>query len=134
MRGSFVIHSLSLHRPNLQPGAPCPGEIRYVFDGGTLTTNQVGAIRVPREELSEFAFLETRHAVQRTRHVDRPIVLGAHRARLAHLADGRHFLAVPPLDRHDVHIHYRPVRQPTGKRQPGLTPLRPRAGHALGMA
>ncbi|MER6723470.1 NUDIX hydrolase [Streptomyces halstedii] len=110
----LVVHSLSPHRPDLQPGTPCPGEVRFVFDGGTLTPDQAKAIRLPREELSEHAFLETRDAVQRLRPVDGQIMLAAYRARLgntatAHLADGRHILDVPALDRHDVHVRYRPL-------------------------
>ncbi|MEU1328683.1 NUDIX hydrolase [Streptomyces sp. NPDC005865] len=109
----LAVHSFSAHHPDLQPGTICPGEARFVFDGGTLTPDQVRAIRLPREELSEFAFLETRNAVQRLRPVDGQIMLAAYRARLgntatAHLADGRHILDVPPLDRHDVHVRYRP--------------------------
>ncbi|MFF1443366.1 hypothetical protein [Streptomyces sp. NPDC058295] len=48
------------------------------------------------------------------RPVDGQIMLAAYRARLgniatAHLADGRHILDVPPLDRHYVHVRYRPL-------------------------
>lgn len=125
----LAIHSLSPHHPDIQPGTPCPGEIRYVFDGGTLTPGQVEAIRLPREELSEFAFLETRDAVQRLRPVDGQIMLAAYRARLgntatAHLADGRHIFSPPPLDRHDIHVRYRPMwdsplnRDPVPERLP----------------
>ncbi|MFE6764530.1 NUDIX hydrolase [Streptomyces sp. NPDC057689] len=72
------------------------------------------AIRLPHEELSEYAFLETRDAVRRLRPVDAQIMLAAYRARLgntttAHLADGQHILDVPALDRHDVHVRYRPL-------------------------
>ncbi|MGW2046281.1 NUDIX hydrolase [Streptomyces sp. NPDC001858] len=110
----LAVHSLSPRHPAIRPGTPCPGEIRYVFDGGTLSPDQVEAIRLPREELSEFAFLETRDAVERLRPVDGQIMLAAYRARLgntatAHLADGRHILDVPALDRHDVHVRYRPL-------------------------
>lgn len=110
----LAIHSLSQHHPDIGPGTPCPGEIRYVFDGGTLTPDQAKAIRLPREELSEYAFLETRDAAQRLRPVDGQIMLAAYRARLgntatAHLADGRHILDVPALDHHDVHVRYRPL-------------------------
>ncbi|MDQ1066595.1 8-oxo-dGTP pyrophosphatase MutT (NUDIX family) [Streptomyces canus] len=98
----LAVHSFSPHHPDLQPGTPCPGP------------DQVEAIRLPREELSEFAFLETRDAVQRLRPVGGQIMLAAYRARLgntatAHLADGRHILDVPALDRHDVHVRYRPL-------------------------
>ncbi|MFJ3981443.1 NUDIX domain-containing protein [Streptomyces fungicidicus] len=77
-------------------------------------SDQVEAIRLPREELSEYAFLETQDAVQRLRPVDGQIMLAAYRARLgstatAHLADGRHLHDVPALDRHDVHVRYRPL-------------------------
>ncbi|GHB54919.1 hypothetical protein GCM10010377_52650 [Streptomyces viridiviolaceus] len=114
LAGVLAVHSLSPHHPDIKPGMPCPGEIRYVFDGGTLTPAQAKAIRLPREELSEFAFLESRDAVQRLRPVDGQIMLAAYRARLgntatAHLADGRHIRDVPPLDRHDVHVRYRPL-------------------------
>ncbi len=111
----LAVHSLSPHHPAAKPDAsfPFPGEIRYVFDGGTLTPDQAQAIRLPREELSEYAFLETREAVQRMRPVDGQIMLAAYRARLgntatAHLADGRHVLDIPALDRHDIHVRYRP--------------------------
>ncbi|MFB7652967.1 MULTISPECIES: NUDIX domain-containing protein [unclassified Streptomyces] len=110
----LTVHSFSPHHPDLQPGTPCPGEVRFVFDGGTLTPDQVEAIRLPRDELSEYAFLETRDAVQRLRPVDGQIMLAAYRARLgntatAQLADGRHILDVPALHRHDVHVRYRPL-------------------------
>ncbi|MFI2673295.1 NUDIX hydrolase [Streptomyces albidoflavus] len=110
----LAVHSFSPHHPDLQPGTPCPGEVRFVFDGGTLTPAQVKAIRLPPKELSEYAFLETRDAVQRLRPVDGQIMLAAYRARLgntatAHLADGQHILDVPALDRHDVHVRYRPL-------------------------
>ncbi|MEV7796560.1 NUDIX hydrolase [Streptomyces sp. NPDC087512] len=110
----LAVHSFSRDHPDLQPGTPCPGEVRFVFDGGTLTPGQVQTIRLPHEELSEFAFLETRDAVQRLRAVDGQIMLAAYRARLGstatvHLADGRHILDVPALDRHDVHVRYRPL-------------------------
>ncbi|WP_435058139.1 NUDIX domain-containing protein [Streptomyces sp. bgisy060] len=110
----LAVHSLSTRHPDLQPGTACPGEIRFVFDGGTLRPDQVEAICLPQEELSEYAFLETRDAVQRLRPTDGQIMLAAYRARLgntatAHLADGRHILAVPALDRHDVHVRHRPL-------------------------
>ncbi|MFD4479503.1 NUDIX domain-containing protein [Streptomyces sp. NPDC058471] len=110
----LAVHSFSSHRPDLQPGTPCPGEIRFVFDGGTLRPDQVEAIRLPPDELSEYAFLETRDAVRRLRPVDGLIMLAAYRARLgntatAHLADGRHILDLPALDRHDVHVRFRPL-------------------------
>ncbi|MGW7069441.1 NUDIX domain-containing protein [Streptomyces sp. NPDC054855] len=110
----LAVHSFSAHHPDLQPGTPCPGEVRFVFDGGTLTPGQAKAIRLPGEELSEYAFLETRDAVQRLRPVDGQIMLAAYRARLgntatAHLADGRRILDVPALDRHDVHVRFRPL-------------------------
>ncbi|MEV6726612.1 NUDIX hydrolase [Streptomyces xanthochromogenes] len=110
----LAVHSLSSHHAGPRNGLPCPGEIRYVFDGGTLTPEQVEAIRLPRDELSAFAFIETRDAVQRMRPVDGKIMLAAHRARLgntapAHLADGRHIFDVPALDRHNVHVRYRPL-------------------------
>ncbi|WP_234316383.1 hypothetical protein [Streptomyces sp. NRRL F-6676] len=46
--------------------------------------------------------------------MDGQIMLAAYRARLgntaaAHLADGRHILDVPALDRRDVHVRYRPL-------------------------
>ncbi|MEV0577199.1 NUDIX hydrolase [Streptomyces sp. NPDC050392] len=110
----LAVHSLSPHHPDVQSGTPFPGEVRFVFDGGTLTPDQVEAIRLPREELSEYAFMETRDALQRLRPVDGQIMLAAYRARLgntatAHLADGRHITDVPALDRLDVHVRYRPM-------------------------
>ncbi|MFJ6433326.1 NUDIX hydrolase [Streptomyces sp. NPDC091416] len=110
----LAVHSLSSHHHNVQPGPSGPGEVRFVFDGGSLTPDQVKTIRLPREELSEYAFLETRDAVQRLRPVDGKIMLAAYRARLgdtatAHLADGRHVLGIPALDRLDVHVRYRPM-------------------------
>ncbi|MEU6183027.1 NUDIX hydrolase [Streptomyces coeruleorubidus] len=124
----LAVHSFSPHHPDLQPATACPGEIRFVFDGGTLTPDQVEAIRLPREELSEYAFLETRDAVQRLRPVDGQIMLAAYRARLgntatAHLADGRHILDVPALDRHDVHVRYRPLWDNPLNRGPVPGPL-----------
>lgn len=110
----LAVHSLSPHHPDVQSGTPFPGEVRFVFDGGTLTPIQVEAIRLPREELSEYAFMETRDAVQRLRPVDGQIMLAAYRARLgntatAHLADGRHTTDIPALGRLDVHVRYRPM-------------------------
>ncbi|MFD4022341.1 NUDIX domain-containing protein [Streptomyces sp. NPDC058576] len=108
----LAVHSFSQHHPDLEPGTSCPGEVRFVFDAGILSPDQVEAIRLPREELSEYAFLETRDAVQHLRPMDAQIMLAAYRARLghtatAHLADGQHILDVPALDRHDVHVRYR---------------------------
>ncbi|MFE8018038.1 NUDIX domain-containing protein [Streptomyces antibioticus] len=110
----LAVHSFAPHHPDLQPDTRSPGEIRFVFDGGTLVPGRVEAIRLPREELSAYAFLETREAVQRLRPMDGKIMLAAYRARLgntatAHLADGRHILDVPALDRLDVHVRYRPL-------------------------
>jgi 8-oxo-dGTP pyrophosphatase MutT (NUDIX family) len=110
----LAVLSLSRHHRDITPGMPCPGEIRYLFDGGTLGPQQIQAIRLPRHELSDFAFLETRDAVQRMVPVDAQAMLAAYRARLgntatAHLADGRHILDVPALDRLDVHVRYRPL-------------------------
>ncbi|WP_406141677.1 NUDIX hydrolase [Streptomyces sp. NBC_01089] len=110
----LAVHSLSPLHPDIRPGMPCPGEIRYIFDGGTLTPDQIRELRLPSDELSEYAFLETREAEHRMLTVDGQIMLAAYRARLggtgtAHLADGRHVLDVPPLDRHNVHVRYRPM-------------------------
>lgn len=123
LSGVLAMHSLSPHHLDIRPGTPFPGEIRYVFDGGTLTPDQANAIRLPREELSEYAFLETRDAVQRLRPVDGQIMLAAYRARLgntatAHLADGRHIFDVPALDHHDVHVRYRPLWDSPLRRTP----------------
>ncbi|MGW7643334.1 NUDIX domain-containing protein [Streptomyces bobili] len=46
----LAVHSLSPHHPDIRPGIPCPGEIRYIFDGGTLTPDQIQAIRLPSTE------------------------------------------------------------------------------------
>ncbi|MEU4657811.1 NUDIX hydrolase [Streptomyces sp. NPDC023723] len=113
LSGVLAVHSFSPHHPDLQPGTHCPGEVRFVFDAGTLTAEQVRAIRLPREELSEYGFLETWDAAQRLRPADGRIMLAAYRARLgntatAHLADGRHLFDVPVLDRRDIHVRYRP--------------------------
>ncbi|MER5440818.1 NUDIX hydrolase [Streptomyces sp. NPDC002790] len=110
----LAVHSFSSHHPDLGPSSPCPGEVRFVFDAGTLTPDQVQAICLPAEELSEYAFLETRDAMRRLRPVDAQIMLAAYRARLghtatAHLADGHHILDVPALDRHNVHVRFRPL-------------------------
>ncbi|WP_256090261.1 NUDIX hydrolase [Actinacidiphila rubida] len=110
----LAVLSLSRHHRDITPGMPCPGEIRYLFDGGTLTPDQIQAIRLPRRELSTFAFMETREAAQRLVPVDAQTMLAAYRARLgntatAHLADGRHILDVPALDRLDIHVRYRPL-------------------------
>ncbi|MET9258039.1 hypothetical protein [Streptomyces sp. NPDC003717] len=74
-----------------------------------MNAHRIAAIRLPREELSECAFLDTRDAVQRLRPVDAQIMLAAYRARpgnttTARLVDGRHIFDVPALDRHDVHV------------------------------
>lgn len=119
----LAVHSLSPHHPDIRPAIPCPGEIRYIFDGGTLTPDQIQAIRLPSTELSEFAFFETRDAVRRLLPVDGQIMLAAYRARLgttgtAHLADGQHILKVPALDRHDVHVRYRPLWDSPLRRTP----------------
>lgn len=124
----LAVHSLSRNHPDLRSGLPCPGEVRFVFDGGILTSDQVEAIRLPHEELSEYAFVETRDAMQRLRPVDGKIMLAAYRARLgntgtAHLADGRHVLDVPALDRLDVHVRYRPLWDSPLHRGPVPGPL-----------
>lgn len=122
----LAVHSLSPHHPDIRPGMPCPGEIRYIFDGGTLTPDQIQRISLPSEELSEFAFFETREAVEHLLPVDGQIMLAAYRARLgdagtAHLADGRHILDVPALDRHDVHVRHRPMWDSPLRRPPSPT-------------
>ncbi|WP_420036119.1 NUDIX hydrolase [Streptomyces sp. cg28] len=119
----LAVHSFSAHHPDLGPSSACPGEVRFVFDAGTLTPDQVQAIRLPHEELSEYAFLETRDAVRRLRPVDAQIMLAAYRARLgntatAHLADGHHIFDIPALDRHDVHVRYRPLWDSPLHREP----------------
>ncbi|MER7937707.1 MULTISPECIES: NUDIX hydrolase [unclassified Streptomyces] len=124
----LAVHSFSRNHPDLRPGLPCPGEVRFVFDGGILTSDQMEAIRLPHEELSEYAFVETREAMQRLRPVDGKIMLAAYRARLgstatAHLADGRHILDVPALDRLDVHVRYRPLWDSPLHRGPVPGPL-----------
>ncbi|MFI1767350.1 NUDIX domain-containing protein [Streptomyces sp. NPDC020800] len=63
LSGVLAVNSLSPHHPDSQTGTPFPGEIRFVFDGGTLTPDQVEAIRLPREELSETA---QREAIEET--------------------------------------------------------------------
>ncbi|MFF6880045.1 NUDIX hydrolase [Streptomyces sp. NPDC012474] len=55
-------------------------------------------------------------------------MLAAYRARLgntatAHLADGRHILDVPALDRHDVHVRYWPLWDSPLNRGPVPGPL-----------
>ncbi|GJF24991.1 NUDIX domain-containing protein [Streptomyces sp. HO565] len=124
----LAVHSFSPRHADLQPATACPGEVRFVFDGGTLRPDQVEAIRLPHEELSEYAFLETRGAVQRLRPVDGRIMLAAYRGRLgntatAHLADGRYILDVPALGRHDVHVRYRPLWESPLNRGPVPGPL-----------
>ncbi|MFI7382804.1 NUDIX domain-containing protein [Streptomyces sp. NPDC049813] len=110
----LAVRSFASGHPDVRPDVPCPGEIQFVFDGGTLAPAQVAAVRLPRDELSAYAFLDTQEAGQRLRPADGRLMLAAYRARLghtgtAHLADGRHVLGVPVLDRLDVHVRHRPL-------------------------
>lgn len=38
--------------------------LNFIFDGGTLSTEQAASINVPLREISEFRFMEPEHAVQ----------------------------------------------------------------------
>ncbi len=39
--------------------------LHFIFDGGVLTAEEIGSIRLQREELSEYAFLEASEALER---------------------------------------------------------------------
>ncbi|MEU2466701.1 NUDIX hydrolase [Streptomyces sp. NPDC012486] len=45
-----AVHSFSAHHPALQPGTIYPGEVRFVFDGGRLSADQLGRIRLDPAE------------------------------------------------------------------------------------
>ncbi|RNG37375.1 NUDIX hydrolase [Streptomyces botrytidirepellens] len=93
---------------------PFPGEVQYVLDGGVLTAADIEALRLPPDELSAFAFLDSRAAAERMTPMDAQLMLAALRARLAgttaHLVGDRHAGTVPPLDRHQLHTRPRSGR------------------------
>ncbi|WP_326742730.1 NUDIX hydrolase [Streptomyces sp. NBC_01768] len=97
--------------PDVAADLPFPGEVRYVLDGGTLTEQDIEALRLPADELHGYEFLDSRAAAERMIPVDAQLMLAALRARLsgttAHLDGGRHVGAVPPLDLHEVHTRPR---------------------------
>ncbi|UYB39199.1 NUDIX hydrolase [Streptomyces sp. Je 1-4] len=111
----LAVHWLTPGHPDVAKGMPFPGEVRYVFDGGTLTGRDNEALRLPDDELAGFEFLDSRAAADRMIPVDAQITLAALRARLtgttAHLDGGQHVGTVPPLDQHQVHTRPRAGRR-----------------------
>lgn len=106
----LAVHWLTPGHQDVAADMPFPGEVRYILDGGVLTDADIAALRLPPDELSAHALLDSRAAAERMIPVDAQIMLAALRARLAgttaHLADGRHVATAGPLDRH--HVHTRP--------------------------
>ncbi|MFE6490714.1 NUDIX domain-containing protein [Streptomyces sp. NPDC057748] len=100
--------------PDVAADLPFPGEVRYVLDGGTLTEQDIAALRLPSDELHGYEFLDSRAAAERMIPVDAQSMLAALRARLsgttAHLDGGRHVGPVPPLDLYEVHTRPRKGR------------------------
>lgn len=107
----LAVHWLAPDHPDVTPGMPFPGEVRYVFDGGTLTEQDITALRLPADELSAHEFLGSRAAAERMTPVDGRIIQAALHARVsgttAHLTNGRHVGPTPPLDHHEVHTRPR---------------------------
>ncbi|MEU0843938.1 NUDIX domain-containing protein [Streptomyces sp. NPDC005962] len=107
----LAVHWLPPDHPDITPGMRVPGEIRYILDGGTLTHEEIAAVRTPAEELTGFEFVDFTQVEQRMIPVDARILLAALRARLsgttAHLEGGRHVGEEPPLDRYDVRVRPR---------------------------
>lgn len=90
-------------------GAPFPGDVMSVFDGGSLNTERIAAIRLQDEEISEAGFHDSARAAALLTPLSARIMLAALRARLAgtgtaYLESGRHIGQPPVLDRHDVHV------------------------------
>ncbi|OEV03754.1 NUDIX hydrolase [Streptomyces nanshensis] len=96
-------------------GADFPGSVMSVFDGGTLSEQQVAAIGCPEGEIADFGFFSSTEARERLSPLNRRIMLAALRARFAgtgtaYLEDGRHTGQPPVLDRHRVHVRPRSGR------------------------
>ncbi|MFF9481585.1 NUDIX domain-containing protein [Streptomyces sp. NPDC014733] len=108
----LATHFLPPGHPDVARDLPFPGEVRYVYDGGVLTAPDIAALRLPADELADFAFLDADDAAERMIPVDAEIVRAALRAQLsgttAELASGRHAGVVPPLDRHQLLPRLRP--------------------------
>ncbi|MFD7919653.1 NUDIX domain-containing protein [Streptomyces sp. NPDC059740] len=110
----LAVHWLPPDHPDIDAGKIVPGEVRYVLDGGTLTEEEIAALRVPADELLGFEFVDSTRAHERMIPVDAQIMLAALRARLsgttAHLESGRHVGELPVLDRHEVYVRPRAGR------------------------
>lgn len=81
---------------------PFPGEVRYVLDGGTLTHDDIAAIRLPADELHGYEFLPAAAAAEHMIPVDAKIVLAALHARqtgTTALLDGGHPAGTPEVER-----------------------------------
>ncbi|MDT0323050.1 NUDIX hydrolase [Streptomyces millisiae] len=105
-----------------------PGETRYVFDGGVLTDQDIDAIRLPKGELSEYAFFDSATAASLMLPTDARVMLAALRARLGHtgtayLAEGHYHGRPPALERHGVHTRPRPIRPWHPGRVPADLPI-----------
>ncbi|GAA2663746.1 NUDIX hydrolase [Streptomyces lunalinharesii] len=116
----LAVHWLPPNHPDIDAGIQLPGEIRYLFDGGTLADDEITDLRMPQNELTGFEFVDSTQLDQHMIPLDARIALAALRARLsgttAHLEGGQHVDEVPPLDRHDVRLRFR-----AGLRFPLLT-------------
>ena len=108
----LAVHCLTPGGPD--SGAGFPGEVRYLLDGGVLTSADVAALRLPPDEIGTYEFLDSRAAAERMNPVDAQAMLAAVRARIAgtsaHLTDGRHAAGEPPLDLHRVYTRPRAGR------------------------
>ncbi|ONK13190.1 NUDIX hydrolase [Streptomyces sp. MP131-18] len=110
-----------------------PGESRHVFDAGVLTEQDIDAIQLPKDELSEYAFVDSATAASRLLPADARLMLAALRARLggsgtAYLAESRHHGTLPALERHGVHTRPRTMRP----WHPGRVPADLPVPHAWG--
>ncbi|GAA3169346.1 MULTISPECIES: NUDIX domain-containing protein [Streptomyces] len=95
----LATHFLPPGHPDVARDLPFPGEIQYVYDGGVLTAPDIAALRLPPDELADFAFLDAAGAAARMIPVDAGTMTAALRARLsgttADLASGRHVGEAP---------------------------------------
>ncbi|MEV0636418.1 NUDIX domain-containing protein [Streptomyces sp. NPDC050619] len=92
--------------PRFDPALHFPGEIIYVYDGGTWSADQVAAIRLPAHEVLEIAFVEPARLPALMEPGDARRALAALRARIntagtVLLEDG-YPTAPTPLDRLQV--------------------------------
>ncbi|WP_240796398.1 NUDIX hydrolase [Streptomyces sp. RFCAC02] len=105
--GVLAVDHVGPRAEGIPDDLPFPGDVHFVFDGGTLPTETVGRLRLPADELAGARFLPAEEAAARMAPGEARRLLAALRARWGrpgpvYLQDGRHAGPLPVLDRHRV--------------------------------